>query len=187
MLDYFNLLDHQLFDFIQINFRSVHLDPMFLAFRDKVFWIPFYIFLTSWIIIKFRNKAWRFFALMILTIILTDQLNSTLLKKHFERVRPCNEIYFKDQFLPVIECSGGFSFPSSHATNHMGIASLLFFVFGSYFGSWKWGILVWALLVGFSQVYIGVHFPFDVLAGWIEGFLVGFGIFVLFRKFILSP
>lgn len=184
MLEYLDRIDHHLFEFVQLNFRSDFLDPVFLAFRDKYFWIPFYIFLLSGLFFKFNKKAWRIILVIILTITLTDQFNSNLLKKYFQRTRPCNEIYFKDQFKTVIDCSGGWSFPSSHATNHMGIASFLFFSCGVLLGRFRWLLFVWAILVGISQIYIGVHFPFDVVAGWIEGLILGILVHLVFRKFL---
>ncbi|HEX5624840.1 MAG TPA: phosphatase PAP2 family protein [Saprospiraceae bacterium] len=184
MLDWLNLVDHKIFEWVQIHMRSAFADPVFLAFRDKHFWIPFYVFLISLLVFQYRRNAWKILILAIVTIAITDQLNSSVLKNYFQRERPCQEEYFKDQFTPVIGCSRGMSFPSSHATNHMGVAGLLFFTCKPVFGRWRWLLLAWAGLVGFSQIYIGVHFPFDILAGCVEGFAVSYLVFVLAKPFI---
>ncbi len=178
MLQYLNRLDHKLFEFIQSNLRTDFWDPFFLAFRDKYCWIPLYIFLISWIFFSYGKSAWKVIAVSLVLITITDQLNSAVIKKQFKRDRPCMEIYFKDQFTPLINCSGGYSFPSSHATNHMALATLLFFTCFSRMKKWRYLLLFWAVLVGWSQVYIGVHFPLDVLAGWMEGFVIGYLLFL---------
>ncbi|MBL7819740.1 MAG: phosphatase PAP2 family protein [Saprospiraceae bacterium] len=182
MIKYFSQLDHELFEWIQMHMRNSFLDPIFLAARDKLFWIPLYIILISWVGFKFGRQAWKLFLLILITIIVTDQMNSTLLKKLVRRDRPCNEVYFKDQFVPVLPCSGGYSFPSSHATNHMGIAVMIILTCGRYLGPFKWLFLVWALLIGFSQIYVGVHFPIDIAVGFLEGALLAFTIYSMSQK-----
>lgn len=182
MIKYFSQLDHELFEWIQMHMRNSFLDPIFLAARDKLFWIPLYIILISWVGFKFGRQAWKLFLLILITIIVTDQMNSTLLKKLVRRERPCNEVYFKDQFVPVLPCSGGYSFPSSHATNHMGIAIMIILTCGRYLGPFKWLFLVWALLIGFSQIYVGVHFPIDIAVGFLEGALLAYTIYSMSQK-----
>lgn len=184
MFQFLNTLDHQCFEYIQSNLRSSFADPLFLAFRDKLCWIPLYLFLLSWLVFNYGASAWKPIVFVLLTVGITDQLNSSLVKSIFKRDRPCKEMYFKDQFTPVIECSGGYSFPSSHATNHMGIASFLFFTCRRKMKSWAWLLIFWALLVGSAQVYIGVHFPFDVIIGWAEGFVIGYLLFLILRHFL---
>lgn len=182
MIKYFSQLDHELFEWIQMHMRNSFLDPILLAARDKLFWIPLYIILISWVGFKFGRQAWKLFLLILITIIVTDQMNSTLLKKLVRRDRPCNEVYFKDQFVPVLPCSGGYSFPSSHATNHMGIAIMIILTCGRYLGPFKWLFLVWALLIGFSQIYVGVHFPIDIAVGFLEGALLAYTIYSMSQK-----
>lgn len=182
MIKYFSQLDHELFEWIQMHMRNSFLDPILLAARDKLFWIPLYIILISWVGFKFGRQAWKLFLLILITIIVTDQMNSTLLKKLVRRERPCNEVYFKDQFVPVLPCSGGYSFPSSHATNHMGIAIMIILTCGRYLGPFKWLFLVWALLIGFSQIYVGVHFPIDIAVGFLEGALLAYTIYSMSQK-----
>lgn len=183
MIKYLNHLDHELFEWIQLYIRSATLDPFFLAFRDKNFWIPLYIFLISWVSFIFGKQSWKVFILCVITVIITDQMNSSVFKKYFQRDRPCNELYFKDQFVSALPCSGGYSFPSSHATNHMGVAVMIVLICSGLLGRWKWLLIFWALLIGFSQVYVGVHFPIDVVVGWIEGSFWAISLFWLSRYF----
>ncbi len=172
MFDSLNQIDHFVFSWIQRNCRSELWDPILVAFRDKHSWLPLYIFLLSFLFFSFGKKAWIVLAFSLLLISLTDQINSSVVKSIFKRDRPCKEASFQDTFKPAIPCSGGFSFPSSHATNHMGLAVFLILVFGR--GYFRFALLLWAFLVGFSQVYVGVHFPFDVIMGFLEGATLAF-------------
>jgi membrane-associated phospholipid phosphatase len=182
MADYLNWLDHKIFYWIQANLRSDFFDPVFLALRDKYFWFPLYLFLLTWLILQFRWKSLYWILIISALITISDQMSSSVLKKIFKRSRPCMEEYFKEQFTPLIGCSRGYSLPSSHAANHMTIGAFIFFSLGSRMQRGRWFFLVWGLPVGFAQVYIGVHFPFDVMAGWI----VGLTIALIFHALVLK-
>ncbi|MBK8955419.1 MAG: phosphatase PAP2 family protein [Saprospiraceae bacterium] len=178
-MEWINQWDHEFFLWIQTHVRNPGLDYWLVLFRDKHTWIPLYIFLLSYLFFNEGRKTWIVLLLSILLITVTDQLNSNVIKKLVKRERPCNEAYFKDSYNAAIDCSGGYSFPSSHATNHMGLAVLLIFWFQR--GIWRWLLLGWAFLIGFSQIYVGVHFPLDVVAGFVEGALVAgilFGVYL---------
>lgn len=181
MLQYLNRVDHYVFEFVQSKLRSDVMDPIFLAFRDKHCWIPLYIFLIAWLFFNYGKSSWKVIAIALVTITISDQLNSSVIKDIFKRDRPCKEVYFKDQFTPLINCSGGYSFPSSHAANHMALAGLLLFACCGKMKRWSYLLIFWAILVGWSQIYIGVHFPGDVLAGWIEGFIIGYLLYLVLK------
>ena len=109
--------------------------------------------------------------LLIPTIVFSDQLNSSFLKHIFDRPRPCHVL--PDVHL-LVSCGSGYAFPSSHAVNNFAAALVL-----SYFlPRWAWAFLAFAAVVAFSRVYVGVHYPSDVMAGAIIGLLVG-GIVIL--------
>jgi undecaprenyl-diphosphatase len=80
-------------------------------------------------------------------------------------------------------CSGGFSFTSSHAANHFGLAMFLFISLNPLFKKYTWLFFVWAAMIAYAQVYVGVHYPVDVLAGAIIGLLVGKLNGNIFKKF----
>ncbi|MEY2901476.1 MAG: hypothetical protein RLY89_582, partial [Bacteroidota bacterium] len=71
-------------------------------------------------------------------------------------------------------CGSGYSFTSSHATNHFAFAVFIFITMGQVLGKWKWAFLFWAGSVAYAQVYVGVHYPIDVLVGGLLGTLIGF-------------
>jgi undecaprenyl-diphosphatase len=102
-----------------------------------------------------------------------------LIKKAVERERPCqvDNLNAKSR----IHCGQGYSFPSSHATNHFGIAMFLFLLFSIF--SYRYLLFFWAGLISVSQVYVGVHYPSDILAGALLGLLIGFICYKLFDRF----
>jgi undecaprenyl-diphosphatase len=73
----------------------------------------------------------------------------------------------------LVECGSGYSFPSSHATNHFGMSLFLYFSFGKFYKWIKPTVILWAALVAYAQVYVGVHYPLDVVFGALLGFLIG--------------
>jgi undecaprenyl-diphosphatase len=111
--------------------------------------------------------------LLVPTIVLSDQLNSFWLKFIVERLRPCDELL--DVRL-LVGCGSGYAFPSSHAVNNFAGALVL-----SYFlPRWTWAFFTFAGIVAFSRVYVGVHYPSDVVAGAIVGMAIAGGVIVLF-------
>ncbi|HTY35675.1 MAG TPA: phosphatase PAP2 family protein [Bacteroidota bacterium] len=110
--------------------------------------------------------------LLIPTIVLSDQLSSSVLKYIIERARPCHEL---SNVHLLVGCGSGYSFPSSHAVNNFAGALVL-----SYFlPRWTWAFFTFASVIAFSRIYVGVHYPSDVLGGAVIGlFIAGIVIFV---------
>jgi undecaprenyl-diphosphatase len=143
-------------------------------FREKWFWAPFYLFLTSFAFIKigWKNGA-RFTLGLLFTVALCDFTSSELIKKNVQRLRPCNEPQIKEQVILRASCGGGYSFTSSHATNHFGVALYVVGMLG-FLSRWmRPCLLLWATAIALAQVYVGVHYPLDVGAGGILGAALG--------------
>ena len=174
-------VDEFLFSFINKSLSSGLLDAILIPIRHKLFWIPLYLFIIVFVSINLRKERWLIYLFFGVTIFLSDTTSSKFIKKSVERIRPChNEKLEANVRIP---CSYGFSFTSSHATNHFAIGTFLFFLFAA----WKkrWLFFLWAGMISIAQVYVGVHYPFDVIAGAIIGILLGtisFRIFNYFRK-----
>lgn len=162
--------------FLKINTVFTHpwLDKIFPLWRDSELWVPFYLFLIIYAIMNFGKKAWTWILFVVINVTLTDQTSSSLIKNWFARIRPCNEELLVGKMRLLLEhCSGGFSFTSSHATNHFGFAMFVFLTTKQVFGKWRWLLFVWAGTISYGQVYVGVHYPLDILFGALLGSAIG--------------
>ena len=162
--------------FVYINRVATHpiLDTLMPFFRESTFWIPLYLFLIVFVFVNFGKNGWVWLLFAFITVLLTDQFSSSIVKNWVMRPRPCNDPVFSSQVRLLLDhCSGGYSFTSSHATNHFGVATFLCITLGRFFGSWKYLLFIWAALICYAQVYVGVHYPLDVVFGALLGFLIG--------------
>lgn len=182
-------IDHALFYELNGQWHNGFLDTVVPFLREPTVWVPFYFFLLLFSTINYKLKGWAWVLFFILTAIITDQVSSHWLKDTFFRLRPCRDpdLAYQVRFL-VSYCPMSSSFPSSHAVNHFGISTFIFVTFKKVMGK-KWGfIFLWAAAICYAQVYVGVHFPFDVFSGAIIGIVLGFLTASFFNKAIgLGP
>jgi len=122
-----------------------------------------------------------------LTVGLADTTSSHIIKKSVKRLRPCHILIKEGQMDLRVKCGSGYSFPSSHATNHFAIGVFLGLVFGKRWRWVKWAGLLWAAAIAFSQVYVGVHFPFDILVGALLGSAIAYIVWGAFKGLIHLP
>lgn len=174
MLDQLNQLDQNLFFFINHNLSNSFFDWLMPLLRNKYFWTPLYLFMAVFFVRNFAKKGWLILIFMGLTFGFTDYLSSSLLKPTFERLRPCNDPVIKAEVNSLIPCGTGFSFPSSHAANHFALAIFLITIFYDHWKSIAPLAIFWAFSISFAQVYVGVHYPFDITAGAIIGGMIGY-------------
>ena len=142
------------------------LDKFFSIITDVNKWYIAYLILLGIAFFKGGLRGKIAVLGLIILITVTDQTGYRLLKEFFERIRPCNAL--SDAITPI-GCAGGFSFPSNHALNNFAAAVFLLRLFPQY----KWIFLITATLISISRIYLGVHYPSDVLGGAILG--IGFG------------
>ncbi len=162
--------------FLQINtvWTNPILDSVYPWYREGSTWYPLYLFLIVFSLLNFKQKASSWILFIVATLILTDQLSSSWVKPFFERPRPCRDPFLMSQVRMLLNgCSGGYSFTSSHATNHFGFAVFVFCTLGHLIGKWKYVLLVWAASICYGQIYVGVHYPLDVIGGALLGTLIG--------------
>ncbi len=181
MLEQILQFDESLFHIINSEWTHHYLDIILPFFRNKTNWIPLYIFLVGFIIYKFKiKKGILIIICSILTIGLADFTSSQVLKKSVERPRPCHEMN-NDQRL-LVPCGSGYSFTSSHATNHFSLAAFLGLIL---FPLGRWIphlLLIWAGIIAYAQIYVGVHYPLDVTSGAFLGIGIGFLIHLIYKK-----
>jgi undecaprenyl-diphosphatase len=150
--------------------------------RNPTTWIPVYVFFVLFLTINFKKEGFKIVGLVILTFIVTDQLSGHIIKPMFARVRPCNDDYLAEMVRMLVPCGSGYSFTSNHASNHFGISFILTPFF---FRIRKWTIiplLMWPILVSFSQIYVGLHYPIDVFGGMLVGLISSTLVYFIFRK-----
>ncbi|NQW26849.1 MAG: phosphatase PAP2 family protein [Flammeovirgaceae bacterium] len=170
MLDLLQSIDLYLLDLINGSGRPT-LDPLMIWLSDKLIWIPLYLFLIYKTYAQFGRNFWLPLIFIVLTITLSDQITSGLMKPFFERLRPCRDASISFIVEIVSNCGGKYGFASSHAANTMGLATIFLFLFKKKKKLLTYGLLIWSLLVGYSRVYLGVHYPGDVLFGFAVGML----------------
>jgi membrane-associated phospholipid phosphatase len=183
MFDTLINLDHEIFNFINNTAHHSLLDTILVPWRHKLTWVPAYILLSLVVAKKYGKQSWLIFLLIGLTIALADQASSQWIKKTVMRLRPCRTESLQDQIRILVHCGGGFSFTSSHACNSFAIATQLFLVFKNFWSPKPLYLLfIWAGVVAYAQVYVGVHFPFDVLCGSILGCFLASILHLLFKS-----
>jgi undecaprenyl-diphosphatase len=171
-------LDQQLFLFLN-SLNSPFMDQVMYAISGKLIWAPLYISILVYLGIRYKRKFILILLFIILAVALADQTSVQLFKNTVQRLRPCHEPALEGLVhLVKGECGGKWGFVSSHATNSFNVAliSLLFIRKRWYTIS----IIIWALVVGYSRIYLGVHYPGDVICGSILGAFVGWSMYKLY-------
>ena len=143
------------------------MDGMMILIYSKWFWIPLYIYILYLIYKRFADQFIKILLGLGLLIFLADFGSVHLFKEVFERARPC---HFLDGIRVVDGCGGPFGFISSHASNSFALAFFIALLFRNFSG---FSVLFsWAVIIGFSRVYLGVHYPLDILGGMFWGLFV---------------
>ncbi|HNX88335.1 MAG TPA: phosphatase PAP2 family protein [Paludibacteraceae bacterium] len=160
-------------------------DGLMYGISNKFTWIPFYIALIFILIKYLKRKSFLIILALIICILLADQISSGLIKDMVHRLRPSRNPEIENMVCLLKGYRGGkYGFVSSHAANSFGLALLtsLFFKNRKYTIS----VLIWATLVSFSRIYLGVHYPGDVIGGALVGAGVAFLVYLLFTKIHLE-
>ncbi len=173
-MEYLKQLDTQLFMLINGS-HNAFFDPIMYWLSDKLIWIPMYLLIIFLMVRRYKMRGVLMLVFVGLTIALCDQTASGLLKNTVQRLRPSHEPALAGLiYLSKAGPGGLYGFASSHAANVFGLATFLCFVLDSKFRYLKYGLFFWAILVAYSRIYNGVHYPGDVLAGTIIGIVFGY-------------
>jgi undecaprenyl-diphosphatase len=172
-------LDRQLFLLLN-SVNSPFWDKVMHAISSTVIWVPLYLAILFYLGIKYKRKFLVIIPFIIVAVTLADQSSVHLFKNVFHRLRPCHEPSLTGLVhLVNSECGGLYGFVSSHAANSFNVAILsIMFIRKRWYTI---SIILWALIIGYSRIYLGVHYPGDVIGGSILGALIGWSVFKLYE------
>ena len=174
MLEKVLALDAQLFIYLN-SLGSETYDGLWLIITKQVNWIPFFLLLFYLIYTKIGLKQTGYLLLFVAVLLLvTDQITN-LFKYSFQRARPCNNPEI-NTIIRVVQSRTSFSFFSGHAANTMAVSTFLYLIFKKkfkYFGL----LFLWPLIFAYSRIYLGLHYPLDILSGYLCGLILGFLMF----------
>lgn len=175
--------DQSLFIKINSDWTNPFFDIVMPFLRNSLSWAPLYLFILIFVLINFKLKGLWWAVFFLSTVALTDMTGTYVFKHGFERLRPCNDPdFYMHVRLLLKQCGGGYSFTSNHAANHIGMATFFFITFRHMLKTWARIALVWAVAICYAQVYVGIHYPLDVLAGALIGLAFGITTASLFNK-----
>ncbi len=165
------------------NLGSSTFDPFWILVSEKWFWIPLYVIFLYFLYKNFNKKSLFYILLFVaLGITASDQI-ANIFKFGFERLRPCHDPSLEG-LLREVKCGGKFGFYSAHSSNSFFVATYLTMLLGKKIKQLPYFLFVWAAIVAYSRVYLGMHFPGDIIVGAIMGILLALFFGTLARKVI---
>lgn len=180
MLEKIIALDKQLLVFLN-SFGSETFDPFWLIITQKANWTPFFLLLLFLIFKKLGAKQTLIVVLFVAVLLTLNNTITDLVKNYFQRIRPCNDIDIKE-IIRNVKPSQTFSFFSGHAANSSAAMFFLFLVMRKFYKNFWW-IFLYPLIFAYSRIYLGLHFPTDILIGYIVGGSMGFFIYKIYQLF----
>jgi membrane-associated phospholipid phosphatase len=178
-------LDRKIFYLVNVSGSNRFFDTLFVFLREANLWIPLYLFLLVFALVNFGKRGSLWFLFFACTAGICDLLASHVIKEHIFRLRPCQDGQLADTMNSLAHyCPQSSSFVSAHATSHFGLAFFVVLTLKPYTTPWIKLFFVWAALISYAQVYVGVHYPFDVLCGALLGSGLGYFMARIFNNYV---
>lgn len=176
-------LDKELFMFLN-GLGSENFDGLWLIITKQIYWTPLFIFIFYLLQKKIGWKNLGYFVLFTSVLILVCDQSANFFKNYFHRLRPCNDEEIKS-LIRIVKSSQSYSFFSAHAANSMATTVFIFFVLKKEYKH-IYLLFLFPLIFAYSRIYLGLHFPTDILSGYIFGGTCGFVCYKLYQKNILQ-
>lgn len=177
MLEHLISLDKEILVFLN-GLGNTTFDSFWLFITKQSNWIPYFLIL---LVVLQKKVGWKNLGIALLFIALlitfTDQATN-LFKNNFQRLRPCNDFEIKD-IIRIVKYSDTYSFFSGHASNSTASMTFVFFILRKYY-KYAFVVYLFPILFAYSRIYLGLHFPSDIVTGYIFGFLTGFLFYKLY-------
>lgn len=181
-------LDQELFLYLNEQ-QNPFLDTVMVIVSDKYFWIPFYLGLIVYLVYRYRYQSMTMLGMAIAAVGLADFVASGIFKPFFARPRPCHNAEISAMVNLVQGCGGQFGFMSSHAATAFALAVFFNLILSNRYTIFKIVLVVWAIVVSYSRIYLGVHYPGDIVGGAILGgflaYVSAMGYQILLNKYPL--
>ncbi len=175
--------DQALFNVINNDLSNPVFDATMPFLRIAYVWAPLYLFIIVFVCVNYKWQGLWWVVFFLETVALADMVGTNVFKYNIQRIRPCNTPELFPHLRLLVVCPSGYGFTSNHAANHIGMATFIFVTFRHIFKKWIWLAYVWAIAICFAQVYVGVHYPGDILGGAVLGFTFAILNSYLFNKF----
>lgn len=179
MLEKIQEIDTRLLVYLN-SLGSETFDPLWLIITKQVYWTPFFLFLFFLIYKKIGIKQTLYVLLFIAVLIAFTDQTTNLFKNTFQRLRPCNNPEI-NTIIRVVQSRSSYSFFSGHAANTMAVATFLFLILKRHF-KYLGLLFLWPLIFAYSRIYLGLHYPGDILSGYFFGALFGFLMFKVYQN-----
>lgn len=178
MLEKIEALDVQSFIFLN-GLGSQTFDSFWLLITKQVTWIPLFVLFLYLIYKKLGIKQTLILFLFVFVLLTITDQTANFVKNYFQRLRPCNNADI-NSFIRVVQVRNSFSFYSGHATNSMAIVTFLFLILRKEYRFFA-VFFLWPLIFAYSRIYLGLHYPIDILAGYLFGIFFSIGMYKMYR------
>ena len=179
-------IDSDLFLFLN-GLHTDGLDKVMIAITNMWVWLPLYLLIIYWVVKQYGKRCWWIFLAVGLVVLCSDQLSAHVCKPLFQRLRPCYNVDFQDLiYLPKGMAGGKYGFVSSHAANTFAVAA---FLTGALHKNRGWiGVVLylWAFISSYTRIYLGFHYPGDILCGALLGILIGLILWKVFQLLVVK-
>ncbi|HNP32405.1 MAG TPA: phosphatase PAP2 family protein [Flavobacterium sp.] len=183
MLEKIIQLDKELLIYLN-GLGSPTFDDLWLIITKQVYWAPVFLFIFYLLQKKLGWKKFGYYILFTAVLILICDQTANFFKEYFHRLRPCNDEEIKG-VIRVVKSSKTFSFFSAHAANSLATTVFAFMILKKYYKH-SYLLFLFPLIFAYSRIYLGLHFPGDILTGYFFGVIFGFICYKIYRKYILK-